>query len=189
MIVAYIVAKESDSWPIFAGVLIILVALNHLILAFSPNSDWLKGFGITMLVAAMLLFIFLLLPSEASTNFIRSPFRILNIGDISDAQLVVKKETCDYVNAISITRELEEYLYLTPLCDKKDEVDEMAGSDIASQKTKDDSFGIISNVKILSAIGNEFLITRIPEPQKNKNILLKKEDVLMWQVTAPTKAK
>ncbi len=105
----------------------------------------------------VLFFIFAILPI---TNFsvVDAPFRALNLGSIDHAKILVKKESCNEISALN-----------PMLC----------------KLNKDLDFGIISDAKILSRIGNVFIISdgiRKYPLRSEEPIPIKTDDVLSWVV-------
>lgn len=94
-------------------------------------------------------------------NLIKAPFKMLNLGEISNVRLIVKSDSCKHINTFE-----------PKTCTL-----------IYNQE-----FGVMSNVKIVSMIGNEFLISTQRSQigyvslRKHNLIAIKKEDVLTWDL-------
>ena len=145
--------KESFLQNIqLSNIFLFIVAIfifNHLVIKF--ETAFAKLVGTVSLGLALLAFYLAL---NGSGSLIKAPFRVLRLGDVEHAQLLISKNTCEYLSA-------QHANICTP--------------------NKTHSFGLIKNITILSNIGNEWVVS--PKDQIEKLIFIQKSQILSWSVT------
>ncbi len=150
-------ATRGNELSIDLGNIVLFVTavflFNHFII--KPKSLFLKIIvGVVCGLSLLFLFVYL----KGSASLIKAPFNALGLGNIKQAELVVTKQACSYVNAQSAN-----------IC-KIDEVHD---------------FGVIKGITIVSNIGNELIITANSKPEKN--IFIQKDQRLSWSITSKAK--
>jgi hypothetical protein len=153
-------AFEKGEWVnfmVYIGFILNVFIFNSITITFKTLKEKVQSLAFISLVIIVL--VSMVINVAKGISLIKAPFKMLNLGEISDASLIVKSEVCKQIN------------FFEPR---------------ACTLINNEEYGILYNVKIANKIGNEFLIS-IPKSdfvslKKQNLIAIKKEDVLTWNI-------